>query len=603
MFVKKMRDKMKIISVLFFLFSSIAYSQLTWEPTYNLSNTPNATSDYHAVHSDELGNYYVVWGDNGNILLKHSSDFGQTWSSNITVYASSNVCGWPVVKSNQNHVYVVFHQLAGDYEILFRYSSDFGHTWGTPQVISGIEDGSITPQMAVSESGIHVVWERRVNNFYDIFYRKSTNHGATWFPENNISNSLGSHSRWVQIDAIGNKVFCTWLESVTYPESDITFSRSDDGGETWWLTPPSITNDPRPQNRIYMNVVSEDEIYIVSDDIITFNHDELFLMKSTNGGATWSTPVNITNNTGHSNTPCVEIFMNNIYLTWADNSHTAPAFDNMDIFFKWSSDGGVTWQDSINLSDNPETSSRPRICTMPFVTLQGVAWLEFTVVWYDYSTGDAEILARKGKHFIIPVELTSFTSEVTGNDVLLKWATASETNNKGFEVQRSRNDGRWKTEDGKFIRQSVNEDEWDVIGFVEGKGTTTEEQKYSFTDNNLMPGNYSYRLKQIDFDGTFEYSEIIEADILSPDEFYLAQNYPNPFNPATTISFEVGHPTFVTLKVYDMLGNEVATLVDEYKPAGKYKVDFSAESLASGVYYYELKADENSFVKKMILLR
>jgi|GEM_PF-6824147 len=84
----------------------------------------------------------------------------------------------------------------------------------------------------------------------------------------------------------------------------------------------------------------------------------------------------------------------------------------MDIFFKWSSDGGVTWQDSINLSDNPETSSRPRICTMPFVTLQGVAWLEFTVVWYDYSTGDAEILARKGKHFIIPVELTSFTSEV-----------------------------------------------------------------------------------------------------------------------------------------------------------------------------------------------
>ncbi|RPI71668.1 MAG: T9SS C-terminal target domain-containing protein, partial [Ignavibacteriales bacterium] len=574
----------------FFFLTPLIYSQVIWDPLYNLSNTPSATSDYHAVHSDENGNYYVVWGDNGDIKFKHSSDYGLTWSPNIIVFTSNNICGWPVVKSNQNHVYVVCHQLAGDYEILFRYSSDYGQTWNTPQIISGMDDGSITPQLAISGSDIIAAWERRVNNFYDIIYRRSTDHGVTWSPEGNISGSLGSHSRWLQIEAAGSTVFCTWLESVTYPESDIYFSKSTDGGETWWLTPPPITNDPRPQNRIYMKVVSENDIYIVSDDIITFNFDELYLMYSSNGGNSWSTPSNITNNAGHSNTPCLEVIENNLYLTWADNSHTAPAYDNMDIFFKWSSDNGVTWQDSINLSDNPETSSRPRICSALFITLQGVIWADFTVVWYDYSTGDAEILARNGTQIIVPVELTSFTSEVRGNDVLLNWTTASELNNKGFEIEKSQ-----KSKD--------KNQKWEKIGFVEGKGTTTEEQIYSFTDNNLAQGIYQYRLNQFDFDGTFEYSDIVEVNINSPGEFYLSQNYPNPFNPVTNILFAINSSLFVSLKVYDVLGNEVASLVNEEKDAGEYKVQFNAEGLGSGIYFYSLKTGNNILTNKMLLLK
>src|SRR5690606_5091234 len=121
---------------------------------------------------------------------------------------------------------------------------------------------------------------------------------------------------------------------------------------------------------------------------------------------------------------------------------------------------------------------------------------------------------------------------------------------------------------------------------------TTEPQSYSFNDENLSSGKYQYRLKQIDFDGTFEYSNVIEAEINSPTKFSLEQNYPNPFNPSTSIQYAIGNRQFVTLKVYDVLGNEVSTLVNEEKPAGSYDVEFNASNLASGIYYYQLKAGD-----------
>jgi hypothetical protein len=189
---------------------------------------------------------------------------------------------------------------------------------------------------------------------------------------------------------------------------------------------------------------------------------------------------------------------------------------------------------------------------------------------------------------IIPVELLSFTSELSGNDVKLFWSTSTETNNSRFEILRSaQND---------IIG-------WEKIGFVPGFGTTTEVHHYSFVDESLLPSNYQYRLKQIDFDGTFEYSNIIEIMVNAPTIFSLEQNYPNPFNPSTSLQYAIGSRQFVTLKVYDVLGNEVATLVNEEKPAGTYEVEFNAASLPSGVYFYQLKAGEYIQTKKMVLLR
>jgi hypothetical protein len=200
----------------------------------------------------------------------------------------------------------------------------------------------------------------------------------------------------------------------------------------------------------------------------------------------------------------------------------------------------------------------------------------------------------------VPVELISFTSEVEEDVVTLFWQTATEKNNSGFEIERLK--------DPKI--EKLND--WETIGFVEGKGTTTEIQSYSFTDKT-EPGKYKYRLKQLDFDGSFEYSQEIEAEVKAPNVFSLEQNYPNPFNPNTVISYQIPVSSNVTLKVYDVLGNEVATLVDEYRQSGKYEVEFSdkggsayggnAYRLPSGIYFYQLKAGNFIETKKMVLMK
>ncbi|GIK23448.1 MAG: T9SS type A sorting domain-containing protein [Ignavibacteriaceae bacterium] len=136
-----------------------------------------------------------------------------------------------------------------------------------------------------------------------------------------------------------------------------------------------------------------------------------------------------------------------------------------------------------------------------------------------------------------------------------------------------------------------------------GFGTTTEPKSYSFIDSKLETGNYNYRLKQIDLDGSFAYSNTINIKIEQPFVFTLDQNYPNPFNPVTSIQYAIANKQFVKLIVYDVLGNEIAVLVNEEKPAGKYEVSWNASNLASGVYIYRLQSGLFVSSKKMMLLR
>jgi len=189
-----------------------------------------------------------------------------------------------------------------------------------------------------------------------------------------------------------------------------------------------------------------------------------------------------------------------------------------------------------------------------------------------------------------PVELTSFNAKAIGNSVNLTWVTATETNNKGFEVERK------------------SGEVFESISFVDGFGTTTESKNYSFTDKNLNSGTFVYRLKQIDFDGTVSYSNEIEVDITIPDQFSLDQNYPNPFNPATKIQYSLASDSKVTLKIFNTLGEEVATLVNTAMPAGLHNVNFDASKLNSGVYFYSIEATGSNganftSVKKMILMK
>ncbi len=189
---------------------------------------------------------------------------------------------------------------------------------------------------------------------------------------------------------------------------------------------------------------------------------------------------------------------------------------------------------------------------------------------------------------VVPVELTSFIASVSGNNVTLNWSTATETNNQGFEIQRS------------------NGGEYQVVGYVAGHGTTVEPQTYSFTDQNVGAGKYQYRLRQIDYDGKFEYSSVVEVEVFGPKEFSLGQNYPNPFNPSTTIDFTLASDSRVTIKIFDVLGQEVMTMINGNYAAGSHKVSFDGSSLNSGVYVYRIDAtgvDGKTFsaTKKMIL--
>ena len=186
----------------------------------------------------------------------------------------------------------------------------------------------------------------------------------------------------------------------------------------------------------------------------------------------------------------------------------------------------------------------------------------------------------------LPVELSSFSAQIINKNVILNWETATEVRNYGFDVEKSF--------DGKvFIK----------LGFVQGNGNSNSNKYYSFEDNSPETGINYYRLKQIDTDGSFEYSKIISINLNVPTEFTLSQNYPNPFNPTTTIDFTLPSDTFVSLKVYDLLGNETTSLISEPKEAGSYSLQFDGTNLASGNYIYVINAGGKIITKKMTLLK
>jgi len=187
---------------------------------------------------------------------------------------------------------------------------------------------------------------------------------------------------------------------------------------------------------------------------------------------------------------------------------------------------------------------------------------------------------------IIPVELVSLSASVLVNDVILSWSTATEINNQIFEIER-------KNKGGQFIK----------IGNVEGYGTTTEPQEYSYIDNSVGTGIYYYRLKQIDFGGQYEYSDEIEVEVNGPLTFGIEQNYPNPFNPSTLIKYSISENGFVKLSVYNLVGEEVTVLVNKEVDAGFYEIEFDATTLPSGIYFYRIQAGSFVETKKMVLMK
>ncbi len=175
---------------------------------------------------------------------------------------------------------------------------------------------------------------------------------------------------------------------------------------------------------------------------------------------------------------------------------------------------------------------------------------------------------------VLPVELISFTGSLMNNAITLTWETATEINNYGFKLERN-----------------IDNATWEQVTFIEGHGNSNSPKEYSFVDTDKLSGTVKYRLKQMDFDGSFEYSDIVEVEISSAKEFKLPQNYPNPFNPTTMVSYSLPTDSKVKIEITNMLGQSVKVLVNDNKSAGYYKTTWNAESLPSGIYFINITAN------------
>ena len=318
---------------------------------------------------------------------------------------------------------------------------------------------------------------------------------------------------------------------------------------------------------------------------------DVMFARSTNGGVNWSSPIRVNDDIS---TSAYQWFgtmsvapTGRIDVIWLDTRDN-PGTNISALYYSNSTDGGITWSQNEKLSDsfNPHVGWPQQNKMGDYFHMVSDS-NGASLAWAATFNNEQDVYYSYIATTIVPVELVSFSSSVKGNTVNLSWLTATELNNRGFEIERSSDIKDWRT-----------------IGFIEGKGTTSEPQHYSYSDKllDITSSKLYYRLKQVDFNGSFEYSNILDVEI-APSVFSLSQNYPNPFNPNTKISWQSPVSSWQTLIVFDVLGNEVATLVNEYKPAGKYDVEFDATGLNSGVYFYQLKAGSFIQTKKMILMK
>jgi hypothetical protein len=530
---------------------------------------------------DSLGNLYYshlsnpvsgYWID--RIVVQKSTNNGLTWNEGAGVgyvFPKNQDKEWMAVDFSQSpykgNIYMTWTEF-DDYgssgindssRIKFSKSEDEGITWSSSITISDVSgnciDSDNTTEGAVPcvspDGEIYVSWAGPLGLVFD----KSTDGGETWGSDIFVSDMPGG---W-DFDVPG-----------IYRCNGMPITMCD------------ISNSP-----------DRGTIYIVwADQRNGTTNTDIFLSKSTDKGNTWSIPVKVNNDATARHQffvwSTIDQSTGHLWFVFYDRRNTTGS--ETDVYAAKSTDGGVTF-DNFKISETP------------FTPTSGVFFGDYTniaafngkiyPIWMRLHNGQLSIWTTIIEDDPVPVELSNFSVSVSRSNVELTWETSSETNNHGFIIERRR-------------VNSNSDSKWMEIGFVQGKGTSTEINKYRFVDSPTLNGVYNYRLKQVDFNGSFEYSKEVEVSVMVIEDFALMQNYPNPFNPSTVIKYQVAEGSHTTLKVYDVLGREVTTLVNEEQTAGEYEVEFLISkdlSLSSGFYFYQIRAGNFIQTRKMIYLK
>ena len=520
--------------------------------------------------------------DGGAVYVVTNS--GSAFASTYTFYVSTNGGANFTLKGPQNFANYVGTNVNG------RNSVQNMRTRPYPFITADQSNGSYRGRLYLIYASNNPVGN---GNKPDIYCRYSTDQGATWSAAATINDdvpSTGNHqwhpSTWC--DKLTGRLFVKWMDTRDTPTSDSAYiyaSYSDDGGVTW-APNQRMSNQKMKIDCSTCGGGGTPRYQGDYDAIISYDNQALAMWTDFRAGsfgsyvgyfpdfALLATPtiVSVTGNADSAfvtlDVPSVKLYSTSVTFS-ASVTPTPPS-------------------GSINL-DFPQgnvLSTFPGNKPLRILTSGNVTTGTYTINIQGEGPNGIPVHRRTVQlDVIVPVELVSFSASADKNDVILSWFTATETNNQGFEIQRKASG------------------EYQKIGFVEGKGTTTETQNYLFRDEELLSGSYTYRLRQVDFDGSFAYSDEVEIDISQPNVFYLGQNYPNPFNPSTNIKYSVPQDGLVSLKVYDLLGKEVATLVNESQQAGTFDVVFEGSNLASGVYYYQLKVGDLTSTKKLMLTK
>ena len=318
-----------------------------------------------------------------------------------------------------------------------------------------------------------------------------------------------------------------------------------------------------------------------ADFIANYESGIVTITWSSGYGVTLGTPSDTTGNWAASSSG-----------TLGGNSYTIFSFSGASILLTWTN-GSINTLFTVPVNQTGSGFGQFSLATPSFVT--GSDW-QFVVSPGTDITNHVSFYynSSTGTDVPLPVELTNCMAVANRLNTELKWTTATETNNFGFDIER-------KAVSTQLSAVSV----WTKIGFVPGNGTSTTPRQYSYVDEDLATGSYDYRIKQIDKSGSFKYSTVMQVEIGNvPQALTLANNYPNPFNPSTSLEFTVPNDGWATLKVYNSIGEEVATLFDAQATAGRIvQARFDASRLPSGAYFARLQYDGKSLMTKMLFMK